>query len=242
MVKYMFYAERVPGYLKESFYEKCYICEIMIAPGDYNTEHRIPQSANIGDDRLQQELNLFSSCGRCNGKKSDKFYVLSNECECLKGYVGIVDCTKCDPNQYIKLKFSQDFAEYKITVDVKKRAPCVNNTVDLLKNIYCSSEKMADNSLSNLQSQVGNQINILTTLIGRLRCAVKNREAIRTIERYKRRTIECLRPDSPFSAFKKSFIEELYEISLDEEIKNVLGEILNDPRVSPNVQDICSAK
>jgi len=72
--------------LAEDYHNKCYICEDK--PTTINVEHIVPHRRELA---LKYEWsNLFIACGHCNSIKHDK-------------YDGIIDPTKCDPEEHIAL-------------------------------------------------------------------------------------------------------------------------------------------
>lgn len=234
----MFYAKRIIGNLRGTFFDKCYICEANDILGE--EEHRIPKSANISDENLQDETNLFWACKKCNGRKGYQFFKVSNECKYGNGYVGIIDCTKCDPNKYIKLKIRlNDCYKHKITISVKNDAPCVKLTICLLNKVYGSKNGMCDNDIDNLKLHIAQEIRDIDSIIDKLHCAVRHGQNEMVINSLKERIIILLLPNSPFSAFKLTFVEETYEKAPDSEFKNILSEILSNPQLHPNADDTC---
>lgn len=238
MVKFMFYAQRKLGNLRGTFFEKCYICEAKHILGE--EEHRIPKSANISDKNLQDETNLFWACKKCNGKKGYNFFEVSSECKYGNGYVGIIDCTKCDPNKFIKLKISlNDCYKHKITISVKNNAPCVEFTIRLLDKVYGNENVVCDNDIENLKLHIAQEIRNIDSEIDKLHCEVCRGQSEEEINSLKEGIIKLLLPFSPFSAFKLTYVEETYEISPYSDFKNILREILNDPQLHPNADDTC---
>ncbi|MDR1410280.1 MAG: hypothetical protein LBJ12_08515 [Oscillospiraceae bacterium] len=95
--------------LAEDFHHKCYICERKEIDRP-EIEHRIPRSANKNDKNLLNGWNLFYACSRCNGAgfKGEGFSNSSALCCHGHGYLGIIDCTSCDPNDFIDLDIDVD--------------------------------------------------------------------------------------------------------------------------------------
>ena len=240
MVKYMFYAERILGDVRGTFFEKCYICENIIGT-DPQQEHRIPKSANNSDLNLGLESNVFWACSRCNQKKGHGFFVESKECRYSYGYVGVIDCTKCDPNQYIKIKIGDLNNNYGITVTEKKYAPCVKHTISLLEEIYGCRDTIADIKLDNLKYLIQAEVLEFFKIFFKLQSEVKYGQSMAIINRRKEDVIRKLTPDSPFSAFKRTYLDEFYETAPHDELKRIMGEILSDPRINPNVEITCNS-
>lgn len=225
----MFHAERKPEDIRGTFFEKCYICETADIFGE--EEHRIPKSANKSDENFLQESNVFWACSRCNHKKGHSYFEKSNKCKYGNGYLGIIDCTKCDPNQYIKMKISEDY-KHEILITEKRYAPCVEFTVRLLNNIYCSKKKM-DADISNLKSKIIIEVNKVNLAVDLLYNEVYGGQSKIKIQGFKTNIIEYLLPSAPYSAFKRTFLEETYEIVPNGTFKDILKEILDDPSLNP---------
>ncbi len=107
--------------LIEDCRNKCYICEdsVHTAP---NVEHRIPHR---GEAALKYDWgNLLLACSHCNNIKSDK-------------YGGLIDPTKVNPEEFIKLSLDLD-DDLREMVIVQKIAGHgnVGTTVDLLNAVY----------------------------------------------------------------------------------------------------------
>lgn len=111
--------------LKNVFHNKCYLCE-RDEIHDVEIEHFVPQSA--GGDRMDWN-NLFYSCSRCNGIKSN-------------GHLNLLNCT--DPNinvcREIRLK-AFPTPDSDVLVEPQSVTPSAEtlNTVELLKLCYNNS-------------------------------------------------------------------------------------------------------
>lgn len=239
----MFKVERTRGNyssqntnLYYDFHRKCYICECsLIDRTDFETEHRIPQSKFV-DDSLSEDWNKFLACRDCNGRKRVEYTKRSGDCPCGQGYLGIIDCTQCDPHYFIVLKI--DYAnEDEIVIEtknVKSLPPCAEYTINLLTDIYSGDCKtpMRNEKVSILISKaISEHTNCFDTL-RQLRTKVRHNTDKLAIEQLSEELIKLLSPDSPFSAFKRTYIEEEYKHSNDgSKIKGVLKKILADPRL-----------
>ena len=224
----MFYTERKSESIYDDFFNKCYICECELEK-DVDLEHRIPRAANKGDKKLLEKWNLFPACGYCNDRKGDGYFEVSSECKCGNGYLGIIDCTNCDPNKYIQLKIDND---ENITITEKEHAPCVNYTILLLTTVYCGKrkEKMKNWKLSQLRSNVIEQYYICIVRSKQLKDKIKLDASKYDIDKLKDELIKHISPESPFSAFKRSYIEEMYNAAENLAVKSVFEEILNASR------------
>ena len=227
----MFYANRVTDYadiesnLLSSFKEKCYICECKIGK-DYEFDHRIPTFANKEDKRLLENWNLFLSCGTCNKIKGVRFFQTSCECKCGNGYLGIIDCTKCDPNKLISLCIDD---ENTITITEKERTPCTEFTMHLLKMIYCGEpkEKMKIKKLANLIDSIGDQHSKCSDIVRKLKLRIKYNVLEDEINNLVDELVTTIRPDSPFSAFKRTYLEQMCESAKNCTLKSKLKEALD---------------
>jgi hypothetical protein len=246
MVKYMFLVERhnsnyvknIDG-LRDDFFEKCYICERKISDGEsrLQIEHRIPKTADITDKNLLNDWNLFYACSRCNGSgmKGNNYYEKSCKCKYGNGYLGIIDCTNCDPHDYIVLKFELDLLRLgKITVTPIKNAQCaqcVPFTKNLLEKIYGCDCIMDDRNITNLKRAIYSQLSKLREKADQLWLAVKGNASESDIHKLRQDLLDQISPDSQFSAFKRTYMEELCDTSSN--AKAVFEEILNHPSLHP---------
>lgn len=113
--------KKVFDVLVKEFYNKCYICENK-EPSSLNIEHFEPHR---GDEDLKFKWeNLFLSCAHCNNIKMDK-------------YDNILDCTnlKHEVEKWIKY-YADAFPRTQVHITALKDEEIVNNTVELLCNVY----------------------------------------------------------------------------------------------------------
>lgn len=222
--------------LQYTFHNKCYICEDE-AIKDGTKEHRIPKAVGETFDSLS---NLFWACSRCNLKKGNRFYELSNKCKHTDGYCGIIDCTKCDPNEYVSIKVSQDL-KVEINIVEKKYAPCIKNTVSLLREVYCPTGRMDTIKLGALKGRIIDQLDYLANRLRHLYVdyMVSPEMPQREIDKRKKEIMDCLSPGKPFFALKLSYIEEMYNQHSDSGFGIILEDILKDPSFHPVVDDCC---
>ncbi|MFA0630712.1 HNH endonuclease [Vibrio sp. 10N.222.49.A3] len=111
--------------LKKVFHSKCYLCE-RNEIHDVEIEHFVPQAA--GGGRMDWN-NLFYSCSRCNGIKSN-------------GYLGLLDCTDSNINvsREIRLK-AYPTPDSEILIEASSDTPSDEtlNTIELLNECYNNS-------------------------------------------------------------------------------------------------------
>lgn len=246
MVRFMFYVkieneqeDRNPDTkrLQYTFRNKCYICEDK-AIKDGTVEHRIPKVVGKTYESLS---NLFWACSRCNFIKGDRFYEPSNECQHTNGYCGIIDCTKCDPNEYISIIVSLDW-KVEINIVEKKYAPCIKHTASLLREVYCPTGKMDTIKLGALKGSIIDQLEPLENRLKHLYndYMVIPRMPRDVIDDHKKEIIDYVSPKKPFFALKLSYIEEMYNESLGSGFDEILEDILKDPSFHPVVNDCCN--
>ncbi|EAP93722.1 hypothetical protein V12B01_21741 [Vibrio splendidus 12B01] len=111
--------------LKDVFHKKCYLCE-RDEIHDVEIEHFVPQAA--GGDRMDWN-NLFYSCSRCNGIKSN-------------GHLNLLNCTDPSINvcREIRLKaFPTPDSDVLVEPQSDNPSEETLNTVELLKLCYNNS-------------------------------------------------------------------------------------------------------
>lgn len=220
------------------FQKKCYICESELTKGGH-IEHRIPKCAGKKFETLNS--NLFWACLSCNGKKGYGFYEPSNECQYTDGYCGIIDCTKCDPNKYIGIRFIDELRT-EIEIFEKKYAPCNKHTIPLLKKIHCPQGEMDDADLRELKNEIINYLGPLKMQMSKLFNDYKSNAPESEMNEDKKNILDCASPDKPFFAIKYTYIEDLRNKSGENGFGEILNEILADPSFHPVENDCCSHK
>ncbi|HIF9530258.1 TPA: HNH endonuclease [Photobacterium damselae] len=111
--------------LKLVFHDKCYLCE-RNEIHDVEIEHFVPQAA--GGGRMDWN-NLFYSCSRCNGIKSN-------------GYTALLDCTNpaINVSREIRLKaFPTPNSEILVEASSDNPSNETSNTIELLNECYNNS-------------------------------------------------------------------------------------------------------
>jgi len=181
--------------LKPVFHEKCYLCE-RGSIHDAEIEHFVPQAS--GGGRMDWS-NLFYSCSRCNGIKSN-------------GHLNLLDCTDPSINvsREIRLKaFPTPNSD--ILVEASSETPNIEtlNTIELLKLCYNNtSTALRKVSREALMEQI---LDFMCTFINARRL-LKNPSTGRTNKRDALETIEAmLEASHPFSAFWRwQYLDDTY--------------------------------
>ncbi len=107
--------------LKKDFHNKCYICE-MKELQDPNVEHLLPHKKGKFLNRKFDWENLFWSCGHCNSVKNrDKYDV------------GIMDCCKQDPEQYLTFQLKSDRV---VVIVIKLECEIYRRTAELITETF----------------------------------------------------------------------------------------------------------
>jgi len=124
--------------LVEDCHGKCYICEDK--PTAINVEHIV---SHRNDTALKYDWNnLFIACGHCNGIKHIK-------------YDGIIDPTKCDPEEHIALSvdITGNMIE-QVKVEPLTADNSTTQTADLLRLVYNGgSTDIKEIECSNLRNE-----------------------------------------------------------------------------------------
>lgn len=233
--------DRDDGMLKFTFSKKCYICED-VAIRDGCKEHRIPTSACKTDKSLDKMSNHFWACSYCNLKKSDDFWTPSkDDCPRKINYCGIIDCTKCDPNEYISIIVDDIEEKVQIRIVEKKYAPCIEKTIFLLRKVYCPADKMENAKLITLKENIADHLWKLICKYRRLYkfYCVTPEVPIREIEKLKEEVIKEVCPEKPFFGIKYSYLEKMYNDHLNNGFDKIIEDILKATHIHPAVNECC---
>lgn len=114
--------------LRESFWDKCYICE-MASLQDPVIEHLLPHKNGKYKDRKFDWNNLFLSCGHCNSVKKQQKY---DE--------GIIDCCKTDPEELIYFRLQENTINISAIDDEDEKALL---TAMLIQEVFEAKKKEA---------------------------------------------------------------------------------------------------
>lgn len=228
--------------LRDAFSNKCYICEDDTSTFG-ETEHRIPKAADKTNKLLDNSSNLFFACRRCNNIKSSEYYDKLSKCQYQNVHCGIIDCTKCDPNEYISIIFRLDWKD-EVEIVKKKDAPCINNTVSLLRRVYCPEGKVDTAELGILKSHIIKELGELEIKLRQLHndYVIAHDKPKRKIGKHKKEIVDYASPENPFFAIKLSYIEELYNENRNNGFGEILGDILKELSSHPAVNNCCDRK
>ena len=175
---------------KKDFKNKCYICEYK-EPPSINVEHFKPHK---GNKELKFDWkNLFWSCVHCNNTKRDKFE-------------NILNCT--DPNHdvenWIKYKINPYPGE-EATITAMKNEEIVQNTVQLLLEVYNGTTRLKMIESSNIRKALLNEIREFQGLLFDYDDdSIEGDEREYCLREIKKR----LKKSSAFTAFKRWIIKD----------------------------------
>ena len=177
--------EEVIQALRKVFHSKCYLCE-RDAVQDVEIEHFVPRAAGGG---VTDWNNLFYSCRRCNGIKSNR-------------HVGLLDCTdpRTDVFAEIRLRASVVISDDVLVTPTSERPSQETvNTIELLRECYNNkSTALRRISREHLMESILEKM----VLFVQARLVLKNVSAIdQDKERAKGTLIAMMRDTHPFSAF-----------------------------------------
>lgn len=173
--------------LKKDFHNKCYICE-MKELQDPNVEHLLPHKKGKFLNRKFDWENLFWSCGHCNSVKNrDKYDV------------GIMDCCKQDPEQYLTFQLKSDRV---VVIVIKLECEIYRRTAELITETFSLKNTgmrtyASDERLRLLQREM----NVLYKQLEKLHNSPDSKCVVRTIG-------SLLRRESAFAAYKRCYVRE----------------------------------
>jgi hypothetical protein len=138
--------------LKETFYDKCYLCEIK-DPTSINVEHF---HAHQGDDNKKYDWNnLYYVCGRCNNIKLSK-------------YNNLLDCADPNLDVFKLVKHLPPHTPYqsKIIIEAMNDDDKTAETATLLDEIY-NTERTINKKITGkyLRRKVFNRYNRFLDLV-----------------------------------------------------------------------------
>ena len=173
--------------LKRDFHNKCYICGIDKLQ-DAVVEHRLPHKNGKYPERKFDWNNLFWSCMHCNSVKNRDMYD-----------VGIIDCCRRDPEEYLTFDFTEDNISVSATDENDIEAQLTATLMYEVFNIRNTGIRIARSQerLERLQEQM----NILITALGKYKKNPGNKSVLRTLKVY-------LRKESAFSEFKRAYVRK----------------------------------
>lgn len=175
--------------LCDDCFNKCYICENDRAT-TVNVEHRV---AHEGKPLLKYDWhNLFLSCGHCNNIK-------------LAAYNGIIDPSKCDPEDHIALSLTTENYIEKVLVTPLANDESTKQTAKLLDIVYngekTAQKKLESENLRNIVSEnVAKFIRYITAY------QEEPDESLQTV--YHDEIEREISRSSAFAAFKRQIVRE----------------------------------
>lgn len=174
--------------LKEDFKNKCYICETK-EPQNINVEHFQPHKGNI--DLKFDWNNLFFSCGHCNNTKLDKFD-------------DILNCTESNAVE-TKIKYEiKPFPKEKAKIEAIENTAQINNTVELLNQIYNGTTNLKQIESSNMRRNLLKEIKEFQALL----FEYDEEEDVEEKEKTKKKIAKHLNLNSSYTAFKRWIIRD----------------------------------
>lgn len=187
--------ESVINKVKEDFFNKCYLCESK-KPANINIEHFIPHENN---KELKFDWNnLYWSCGHCNNIKSNRYNSKKPNSE-------ILDCTKKKDEVETSLVYYVDpFPKSEVKITPLRNGIKVQNTVQLLKEIYGGTTYLKTTEAVNLKDQLIKEIFDFTGLL-HLYCNAHEEERKEDIKKLIK---DRLSIKSDFAAFKRWIIRK----------------------------------
>lgn len=178
--------EDVVERLKKDFHNKCYICG-MDKLQDPQVEHLLPHKNGAYPERKFDWNNLFWVCGHCNSVKNQGKYD-----------VGIMDCCKTDPEDYLSFQLKQE----KVQVLPKEENLQVVLTAELIMEVFHLKNTGMRVYKSEMRFQELNQeMNKLYHSIEELRNNPTSKFALRKFK-------ALLRRESRFAEYKRTYIKE----------------------------------
>jgi hypothetical protein len=175
--------------LKEDFKNKCYICE-QKAPTSINVEHFESHRGNR--DKMFDWNNLFYVCTHCNNTKGDAFD-------------GILNCTIETDQVDSVLKYRLDpFPKERVEIIALSNEPKTFRTKDLLLAVYNGTTAQKKLEANNLRVLLTTEIKHFNDLLARYK---KTEDEAKKM-RLKTKIEKHLDNDSPFTAFKRTIIQE----------------------------------
>ena len=176
--------------LRKDFFDKCYICEIKPVT-DPEIEHRLPHKNNAIPGRKFNWDNLYWSCRHCNSVKAQGKYD-----------AGILDCCKCDPEDYLKHELRESAVSVSAVTTSNREAMLAAELVSESFNLKNSGIRIAASQarLNELRKEMGK-------LYAALERYMKNPKS-----RLNWKNIQVLlRKEGAFAAFKRYYVKSRLE-------------------------------
>lgn len=187
--------------LVKEFNNKCYICENK-EPSSLNIEHFKPHK---GDKELKFSWdNLYLSCAHCNNIKLGK-------------YENILDCANSehDVENWIKY-YVNPFPRTEVEITSLKEDEIVENTVELLRNVYNGTTHQKEVEGKNIVKKLKDEMMSFQKSLWGYEEAVYEEEK----QHYLREIKKHLHKSSNFTSFKRWVIKDIKD--LKEEFKQYI--------------------
>jgi uncharacterized protein (TIGR02646 family) len=175
---------------KNDFKNKCYLCEYK-EPPSINVEHFRPHKGN--KDLKFDWTNLFWSCAHCNNTKGDKFD-------------NILNCTNPEHDVESLIKYEmKPFPEEKVKITALENAKIINNTVQLLLEIYNGTTTLKIIESANIRKALLKElVDFQKSLLKYYREEVEEDEKEHHLKNIK----QHLKKSSPFTAFMRWIVKD----------------------------------
>ena len=193
--------EDVLNQLTNDFYNKCYICESKDIES-INIEHFAPHQ----DSNKIRKFNWSNLFWACNQIKSNKESFLNS----------IVKEDNVDRN--IRYYIDDDLATNKIVIEARVNSLEVNNSVELLNDVYSGTTDMNKFQARTKRNKLYDEVCDFMNFIQKYMRTEENREKLRLLDVIKSE----LSNQSAFTAFKRWIIRD--NPKLMEEFQQYIGD------------------
>ena len=171
--------------LAKDFNDKCYICELK-GLQDPNVEHLLPKHTR--KDLEFDWTNLFFACPLCNKVKEQKKYD-----------IGILDCTKEDPEERILFDFNGQDIEVSAIHDDDEKAKL---TAELVTEVF----NLKNTAMRIYESQ--KRMNELKKEMSLLLSSLEEYKKSKSDAFLKKKLASLLARESAFAAFKRCYVRK----------------------------------
>ncbi len=173
--------------LRRDFCDKCYICEIKPVT-DPEVEHLLPHKNNSIPNRKFNWDNLYWSCRHCNSVKNQEKYA-----------EGILDCCKCDPEDYLAHDLQNSFVQVR-AIDRNNREAAL--TAELIQETF----NLQNTGIRIAACQV--RVNELQKEMGKLYGALEKYKKHPESKLNRKCMKVLLRREGAFAAFKRFYVRK----------------------------------
>jgi len=190
--------EDVLEQLKNDFHNKCYICEDK-GPSSINVEHFQPHYNGKLLDLKFDWNNLFFACEHCNKTKGAKA-IFNNILDCTNPEHDVLNWVSC------KMKL---FPKEEVYVTAHYAGEIVDNTVELLKQVYNGTTPQKQMESENLRDKIYSELKRFQQALDLYYYTFEEEEK----QMAKRIIKRGLKIQAPFTAFKYWIIKENTKLS-----------------------------